>query len=266
MVKASNPHREKIVFSASDNRHNDLSTELRFWEFMDVAHWASKRQIQIGVRGFEEKRYTTLERFLNRNERNKKLRVAWRRHSKYGTVKVYAKPQTTRNFNLENYEGLYHGYCCTECLIRFLVSKEGKPYPQRAFRGYGRIPEFAIKYENGKILLVEFSTNHDTEYSGKLRGKIFGYADCLPQIEKDFGAEAIVVFILEVEREEVKRKVERFVGANGSDASLFANGGSPRTPFFFTDYKTFLDVPLGRALQEPIYIYKDGKEYPLSDD
>ena len=253
MVKASDFSREKIIYSASDQGVpiRDLVTGkgLEFSVFMDVAHWASKRQIEIGVRGFSSPRYTTLERFLKTRERNQKLRVAWMRNSKHGTIKVYAKPQKTKNFDPENYEDLYHGYCCTECLIRFLMAKEGEAIPERALRSYRRVSEFGIRYENGKLLLLEFSTKHDVSYTGKIRGKLNGYDDCLREIERDFNVRATVVFVLDVPRDRVRRIV---------------NAYQPGSAFFFCDFETFLNVPLGEALKSRIYIFKDGKEYPLT--
>lgn len=252
-MKAFDDSREKIVYSASDktNPIGDLVTgmSIKFSQFIDVAHWASKRQIQLGVRGFAENRYTTLEKFLRRKERNKSLRVAWMRDGRHGTIKVYAKPQKTRGFNPENFEDLYHGYRTTECLIGLMTAKEGEPIPERAFRGYGRVPEFGMRYENGSLLLLEFSTAHDVGYSGKLRGKLGGYENCLPEIDAAFAVKSTVLFVLDVPRDRVKRIVEQY---------------SPGQHFYFTDYQTFCRLPLGQALISPIYIWRDGKEYPLT--
>jgi hypothetical protein len=248
MTKASGSGREKIVYSARDKSVpiGDLVTgmSLEFAQFMDVAHWASKRQIQIGTRGFWKENYSTLNRFLIRREKNKKLRVAWMRNSTHGTVKVYAKLQKTRGFDLDNLEDLLHGYCTTECLIRFMTAKEGIPFPERLFKGYGRVPEFGIQYENGTLLLCEFSTKHDVRYSGKIRGKLGGYDEHLIKIDDDFGARAGVVFVLDVPRQEVEDRLKRW---------------QPDGPYWFTDYETFLKVPMGQALIAPIYFRPNGQ-------
>ena len=69
--------------------------------------------------------------------------------------------------------------------------------------------------------------------------------------------------------------MERFVGTlrreDGSVAvgvpTAFDEGdGFPSDPFFFTDYETFLKVPIARQLYEPIYFWSDGKVYPLSEN
>jgi hypothetical protein len=247
MMKASGFSREKIVYSAPDKTDpkGDLVTGMGelIMDFMEVAHWASKRQIEIGVRGYATRRYTTLERFLKRREKNHKLRVTWMRDTKHGTIKVYAKPRKTKNFDPYNFEDLYHGYCTTECLIRFMTTQEGVTIEERAFKGYGRVPEFGIQYENGTLLLCEFSTKHDTHYSGKIRGKLGGYDECLDRIDEDFNARAGVVFILDVPRQEVEDRLKRW---------------QPDGPYWFTDYETFLKVPMGQALIAPIYFRPNG--------
>jgi len=247
MMKASGSSREKIIYSARDktSQIGDLftSTGERVMDLMDVAHWASKRQIQIGIRGYSSPRDSTLERFLKVREKNGKLRVTWMRDTKHGTIKVYAKPRKTKNFDPFNFENLYHGYCTTECLIRFLTAQEGVPIEEKEFRGYGRVPEFGVRYENGTLLLCEFSTKHDTRYSGKIRGKLGGYSQYLDKIEQDFDADAGVVFILDVSRGELEDRLKRW------DAS---------GPLWFVDYETFLKVPMGEALIAPIYFRPNG--------
>ena len=71
MKKASDLSREEIVYSAGDLIRRDLQSGVgeAVLDFLDVAHWASKRQIQIGVRGFANKKYSTLERLLKRWEK-----------------------------------------------------------------------------------------------------------------------------------------------------------------------------------------------------
>ena len=246
MVNEKATYREKIVYSAHDQTSGigDLVGGLNelVMRFMEVAHWATNRQIQIGLRGYYNRRYTTLERLLRRKSLRGKLRSG-----KYGKIKIYAKPMKSRGDLLDTAR-VYHGLSCTECLIRFLTAKEGEALPERLFRGYRRVPEFGIRFERN-LLLLEFSTKHDTEYSQKLRGKLSGYDYSLSKIEDDFGAKAVVVFILDVTRERVKQLVEKY---------------KPSEKYVFCDYKTFLEVPMGHALIEPVYIFNDGVERPLS--
>jgi hypothetical protein len=248
MVNEEQLSREKLVYSARHNSRSDLFTGmgLRVMDFMEVAHWASNRQIQIGMRGYATKRYTTLERILKRKSKNGELRSAI-----YDQIKVYAKPMKSKTFDGAK---IYHGLGCTECAVSYKAAAAalGMEYdmlPERLFRSYGRVPEFGMRYEYGTILLCEFSTKHDVNHTGKIRGKLNGYDDCLPDIERDFNAKPFVVFVLDVPRDRVRRLVSDY---------------DPSRSHFFTDYETFKSVPMGQALIAPIYIWKDGKEYPLT--
>jgi hypothetical protein len=246
-MNESGIRREKLVYRAPHSLRSEQKEviDISVRNFLDVAHWATNRQIQIGIRGYAEKRYSTLERYLKRKCRKGELRWANYNHK----TKVYAKKMKTKNFDPEDTLRLYHGVATTECFIRFMIAKEGEALPERMFRSYGRVPEFAMRYENGSLLLCEFSTKHDVTRTGKIRGKLDGYDDCLPDIEREFSARPVVVFVLDVPRERVRQVV---------------TGYQPSAPFWFTDYQTFCEVPLGQSLTAPIYIWRDGKEYPLT--
>lgn len=101
-----------------------------------------------------------------------------------------------------------------------------------------------------------------------MKAKINAYLRHLEKLEEKFQAKAIVLFVIDVSRV----KVRDFVGTVKREAGSAADGGAsafvagdrfPLNPFYFTDYKTFLGVPLGQQLAAPIYIWNDGKEYPL---
>src|SRR5438093_8537311 len=117
------------------------------------------------------------------------------------------------------------------------------------------------------MLLLEFSTKSNFLYTELMNGKINAYVRNLEKIEEKFQAKAIVVFVIDVPR----NTVERFVGSLKRDVGPVADGRTsasaggdsfPFNPFFFTDYETFLKVPLGKQLYEPIYFWSDGREYP----
>ena len=144
---------------------------------------------------------------------------------------------------------------------------DGVVIAERFFYGLGSVPEWGIRYPNGKLILLEFCTKSNFLFSGMMMAKISAYIRNLEKIEDKFQAKAIVVFVIDVPR----ATVERFVGSlsreDGSLAGARADGGSsPLLPLFFTDYETFLKVPLGRQLYEPIYFWSDGKQYPLSEN
>jgi hypothetical protein len=103
-----------------------------------------------------------------------------------------------------------------------------------------------------------------------MKGKLSAYKKHLEDIERKFKSEAMVLFVLDISR----NKVKRYVGSLGSGAGSVADGDQsalyegdtfPFNPLFFVDYETFLKVPYGKQLYEPIYFWSlDGRAYPLS--
>ena len=110
------------------------------------------------------------------------------------------------------------------------------------------VPEWGILYNNGKLLLYEFCTEDNFSRKGVIKSKITRYNNNLGYLEEKFFGEAIVLFVVDAER----KKVESFIKEN-----------KPGEQIFFTDYKTFLDVPMGGQLRAPIYIWEDGRVLSL---
>ena len=236
--------------------HSDL-----FLVWAEVFHWATKRHFLLAITGQAPKRHRSTEIVLRRLSQRKKLRAV-----RYGKKLVYAIPRKTRKFDeFEAMSKIYHGLACTECLIRFYRSKmDGEIIAERFFRGCGSVPEWGIRYSNKTMLLLEFSTKSNFLYTELMNGKINAYVRNLEKIEEKFQAKAVVVFVIDVPRTTVERYVGTLKREVGSLAGARAGGDSfPFNPFFFTDYETFLKVPLGKQLYEPIYFWSDGKQYPL---
>lgn len=240
--------------------HSDL-----FIEAAQGFHWAAMRHYQLWFTGQEAKRHRRSETVLRRLSERGKLRAV-----RYGKKLVYSLPRKTKNFDeLDGLTRIRHGLACTECLVRFYRSRmDCEIIPERFFRRCGSVPEFGIRYPNKTVLLCEFSTRSNFLYYEMMNGKINAYIRNLDQIEDKFHAKAIVVFVIDVPRS----IVERYVGTLRRDAgsvadgvpSAFPKGDIPFNPFFFTDYETFLKVPIGRQLYKPIYFWAaDQKEYPL---
>jgi hypothetical protein len=240
--------------------HSDL-----FLDWAEVFHWATKRHFLLAITGQAPKRHRRTEIVLRRLSQRKKLRVV-----RYGKKLIYALPRKTKKIDeFEAMSKIYHGLACTECLIRFYRSKmDGEIIAERFFRGCGSVPEWGIRYPNKPMLLMEFSTKSNFLYTELMNGKINAYIRNLEAIEEKFQAKAVVVFVIDVSR----TAVERFVGtlrrevgsvADGDTSALSEGDSFPFNPFFFTDYRTFLSVPLGEQLTAPIYFWIDGKEYPL---
>ena len=113
------------------------------------------------------------------------------------------------------------------------------------------VPEWAIRYSNGKMLLFEFSTADNASRTSLMAAKVNKYLDNLHAIARDFQAEVVVLFVMDIPRV----KVEQFVA-----------GTIPADPIFFIDYRTFMTVHAGEVLTAPVYIWGgDGNTYPLSN-
>ena len=222
-----------------------------------VFHWATKRHFLLAITGQAPKRHRRTEIVLRRLAQRKKLRTV-----RYGKKLIYALPRKTKNFDeTTGMSKIYHGLACTECLVRLYRSgTDGEIIAERFFRGCGSVPEWGIRYPNNTMLLLEFSTKSNFLYSELMNGKINAYIRNLPMIEKKFQAKAIVLFVLDVPREAVKKYAWSLKREDGSDAvgvaTALAEGDRfPLNPFFFTDYGTFLKVPIGKQLTEPIYFW-----------
>ena len=219
---------------------------------LEVFHWATKRHFQLWFTGTSHSRHRRTESVLCRLAKNGEARAV-----RYGSGLIYS----LRRKKSEEFRGLEkvaHGLACTEGLVRAYRSRlDGEVIAEKFFAGPGSVPEWGIRYPDGKMLLFEFGTKHNFYFSGMMRGKLSAYEANLEKIEEKFQAKAVVLFVLDVPRS----AVERYVGLLRSaspDGDRF-----PSDPFFFTDYKTFLEVPIGDQLKAPIYIWRDGKPHPL---
>jgi hypothetical protein len=219
-------------------------------EAANVFHWATKRHYQLWFTGQAKTRHRRTESVLKRLTRSGKLRAVY-----YGKKLIYSVPRKSKGMKQDEFAGLskvVHGLACTECLVRFFRSRtDGTVVAERFFSTLGAVPEWGIVYPNGTMLLFEFCTRDNFFFSGKLTGKMAAYRNNLERIEESFNAKAVVVFVVDVKRE----ILDRFVKARVTDPG----------PYFFSDYETFLKMPIGRALYEPIYTWSfDAKLYPLS--
>jgi len=241
-----------------------------YLEAAQVFHWATKEHFVLWFMGRVITRHRRTESVLNRLVKRNKLRSV-----RYGKKLIYCVPRRVKGKTLDEFSGLtkvVHGLACTECLVRFYRSRmDGEVVAERFFYGCGSVPEWGIRYPNGKMILFEFSTRSNFLFTNLMNGKISAYERSIEKIEEKFQAKAIVIFVIDIPRPTVERFVSQrtYAGSGereaGSVASAPPDGGySPYTPFFFTDYKTFLEVPIERQLLEPIYFWVDGKPYPLS--
>jgi hypothetical protein len=214
-----------------------LISQRDFLQWMQLLNWVEREQLVRLITG-EDKRCKRIEVLLPRLEKKRKLIARW-----YRGNKVYTVPRKSKN------KLYYHGIGVSECLIRFWLSKRnGLIVQEHKFKGCGVIPDGGIKFKNS-VLLYEFSTESNYDHGGLIKGKITRYKNNLFNIERKFKAPAVVIFVLDVKRSLVQGFIERH----------YPTG----EPFYFTDYDTFKSVSVGKQLSEPIYIWQDGKEYPL---
>jgi len=206
-------------------------------------HWATRDHYVEWFTG-EVKRHRRTEVMLPRLVKQGKLRV-----KKYGKKYVYSAPRRVKGMKKPL---IYHGLGCTEGLIRMAWSnRDCTIIPERMFKGMGNVPEWGIRYNHGKLLLYEFSTRSNFEL-GVVMNKVKRYQATLPSIEGRFKGEALVLFVVDVERDRLQTYIEK---------------KHPDGPYFFVDYETFTSVPLGKQLDAKIYLWgEDGQPYSLKND
>ena len=195
-------------------------------------HWATMEQYVKWFTG-SVKRHGRTEIVLKRlSDKGKILR------KRYGKRYVYAAKRR------RGYTKIYHGLVCTECLIRIFHSKIGEVIQESKFYGCGSVPEWGIIYDT-TILLLEYCSRDNFKRKGRMTAKIKKYYQNLTKIEDKFEAKPVILFIIEDERRKVKEFVEKEM---------------PLGDFVFTDFSTFLRIPLGSALKSKIYFWWTGEQ------
>jgi hypothetical protein len=237
--------------------------------YLDVAeafHWATRLDYVLWFTG-SYRRHRRTETVLKRLVKNGKLRAI-----RYGKQLIYSVPRRVKGKSDDELWGLskvVHGLACTKCLVNTWRSRmDGEVIAERFFYGLGSVPEWGIRYPNGKMILLEWCSKSNFMFSGMMTAKLSAYQSNLEKIEEKFQAKAIVLFVIDVPRTTVERFVgslKREVGsvADGDMSALPTGGTSPLLPLFFTDYESLLKIPLGEALKTPIYFWTNGKEYSL---
>jgi hypothetical protein len=225
-----------------------------------------------------KRRIKALERLLPALEREGLLLVDWHKGEKVYWVARENKGKPV---------SIAHEIACALILVLFWRCRmaEGEIVPERKFRGFGIVPEAGLRYskERGTMLLFELCRRVNFKHGGVMKSKITRYIKYLPQIEARFGRQITVLFVLDIERSEVRKFEHRmassfgddFMGYDGTEEREDGSAGGvpppsyvgdtfPLNPFFFTDYQTFKSVPVGQALTAKIYFWNDGKEWRLT--
>src|SRR5258706_10855683 len=143
----------------------------RYIEAAQVFHWATKEHFSLWFTGRLD-RHRRTESVLHKLVLKDRLRCV-----RFGKRLVYTVPRRTKGkiptlvTEKKTYEAgvseaavigankIVHGLACTESLIRFWRSRaDGEIVAERFFYGLGAVPEWGIRYPNGKMLLFEFCT------------------------------------------------------------------------------------------------------------
>lgn len=215
-------------------------------------HWATKDHYNIWLFGTTERSRRT-ESILPRLAKkwaNRKTRKYSLFATRFGKRMVYTCPRRVRNPNILH--KIPHGLGVTECLVRLKrACVEAQVIDERQFYGCGIVPDVGFLIAGKTILLIEYCSKSNFEHCNVIKNKLSAYQRHLWEIEQKFSAKPIVVFVIDISKD----INERFV------SSLLPCGPQ----FFFTDFETFKEVPLGSQLIAPIYIWgEDGSKGPLT--
>jgi hypothetical protein len=226
----------------------------KYLEASQLFHWATKEHFIIWLTG-EVKRHRRTETILPRlasKWANKATRVRSLFATQYGKRMIYACPRKVRDPH--HILKIEHGLGCTEVLVRLWRSNMGGiVIEERHFTKFGCVPEFGIWYPSSKMILAEFSTLNDFEFSNKMKSKLVAYKKHLWEINEKFKAESLLVIVIDVPRD----RIQKFVLENRPIG----------LPVYFVDFDSFKAMPIGQQLSAPIYIFgEDGKTYPLTDN
>ena len=216
-------------------------TQKEMMKLAEVFLWAEAMDYTVGLVG-EEKRLKKTEYNLPRLvEKGALLAV------RHGKKLVYTIPNKRTKYSAD----IDHGLICTKSLLKVLSTSQGEVVSERFFRKmkFGVVPEWAIIFPLRTILLFEYSTADNFRRQRLMKSKVRKYKQAYERFESYFEVKAIVLFVFDAPKHEVKRFVEE--QRNGKEL------------FYFTDLDSFMTVE-GNVLSEPIYFWGgDGKRYPL---
>ncbi len=259
-------------------RRHPIITENDVLRAIRMMRWVSRSTLEMYFGG-AEKRVKALEIMLPALERDGQLLS-----ERQGGEKIYwiARSDKAKPTSIQ------HEAACADILVMLWRCRmgEGEIVPERAFRGFGIVPEAGIRYseERNTMLVFEYCTRSNFTHGGVMKSKITRYIKYLPQMEARFSRRITVLFVLDIERSEVRKFVQRMASIFGEDDMGYdgtgerevgsvggfaaSSGGDtfPLNPFFFTDYQTFKSIPVGEALVAKIYFWNDGNEWRLTNN
>ena len=240
-------------------RRHSIVTEHNILEAVRIFRWITREALTLYFWGVK-KRIKALETLLPKLEREGKLLSVWHKGEK-----VYSMPRKKKVWPVS----LDHEIVCTDLFIRLWRCRMGESelFPERAFRGFGIVPEGGIRYpeERKTMLIFEYCTQSNFNHGGVMKSKLTRYKRYLPDIEAKVKRNITVLFVIDIDRNRLRDFVMRMKNILDEPA-ISGFSGEPRYPFFFTDYQTLRAVPAGKTLTERFYFWHDGKEWKLTND
>lgn len=218
-------------------------SQKRYLAASQVFHWATQEHFTLWFTG-SNKRSKRTEVILPRLV-NKGLLIT----TKCGKKMVYACPRRARRPG--HFLKVEHGLGCTEGLIRFWWSDmQAEIIEERFFYGCGKVPEWGLRYDSGKMILFEYATRQNFYHTNGVKAALAAYRNHLQTINERFSRESMIVFVCDIPRDGILKFV-----LDSKPVGL---------PVFFTDTEMFNRVAIGQQLTAPIYIWgEDGLSYPL---
>ena len=240
-------------------RRHSIITEDDVLRAVRMFRWVTRSTLELYFAG-AEKRMKILETSLPALERGGRLFSERHRGEKVYSI---ARKENVKPVSMD------HEIACADILVRLWRCRmeEGEIVPERAFRGFGIVPEGGIRYleDRETMLTDEYTTRSNFTHGGVMKSKITRYKKYLSEMEAKFQRIITVLFVIDIERSKVKEFVLRMRPI--LDEPVFSVwAGSSLNPFFFTDYQTFKSVPIGEALTARIYFWNDGNEWRLTNN
>lgn len=240
-------------------RHHSPITTYQILKAVKVFGEVTREQLAMYFTGNPKKRIKALEQLLPELEREGILVV-----SVLNGKKVYFLNRKNKREPVS----LAHEVGRSEIHIRLWRCRmdECEILPENSFRSFKVIPDGGLLFSEarGTMLVFENTTKKNFEH-GVVKGKLTRYVKFLPEMEKKFFRDITVLFVIDIERERVLGFVKRMKRL--LDRPIVSGFSlTPRYPFFFTDFRTFTAVEIGKALVAPIYFWHDGSEWALTHE
>lgn len=203
-------------------------TKKEYLHFSQTAKWFTREQCTRYFHGKVERDGRT-ERVLMELCNQSQLVTRWWLW-KDQKIRIYSCKRRGRG--RENLNLIQHGLRATEAIIRLYRSDtRGAMLADKDYSGKPNMPDGAIRYPNGRELLIEYSSANNLR--SFLKRKIEKYEEWLDE-------KKTVLCVCDSHEETLKRYLSNY---------------HPNGWFYFTSWQKFIQVPYGQQLSAPIYFW-----------